>query len=253
MDKDNGKELLSVTKLKMWLRCPLQFRFRYVEGIKIPPDSGLTLGKSVHAGIEGNYVQKLISFNDLPLADVLDIYSTAFEKYMQEEFNFGEDKPGEVKDLGAELLKVYHTELSPKIQPVSVEEHFVLEFENVPYGFQGYTDLTDSLGNIRDAKTSKRSYSQDAAEKDIQLTAYNLAHNCLKGTKINGLVFDVLVKNKTPKVQTISSPPRSEAQLNRLLKLIGSVAQSIKTGNFYPCESPMSCSWCGYKQLCEKW
>jgi len=79
MDKDNGKkELLSVSKIRMYLRCPLQYYYRYCEGLKVPPDSGLTLGKSVHAGIEANYSQKITSFSDLPLNDVLDVYSTAF-------------------------------------------------------------------------------------------------------------------------------------------------------------------------------
>lgn len=253
MDNDNGKELLSVTRVKMFLRCPLQYYYRYCEGIKIPPDAGLTLGKAVHAGLEVNYTQKISSFIDLPLNYVLDIYSTEFEKLVQEEINFGEDEPGDVKDLGVECLSVYHKELSPKIQPVSVEERFVLEFENVSYGFQGYLDLVDSEGNIRDSKTSKRSYAIDAAEKDLQLTAYNLGYKYIKGKEPKSLIFDVIVKNKIPKVQTIISPPRNESQLNRLLKIIGSVSQSIKTGIFYPCENPITCSWCGYKKLCERW
>ncbi|OGS23236.1 MAG: hypothetical protein A2252_09125 [Elusimicrobia bacterium RIFOXYA2_FULL_39_19] len=255
MDRDNGKELLSVSKIKMYLRCPLQYYYRYCEGIKIPPDAGLTLGKAVHSGIEQNFRQKITSFSDLPLNDVLDIYSTAFESYLQEEFNFGEDKPGDVKDLGVGLVKVYHAELSPKIQPVSVEEHFILEFEApVEYGFQGYMDVIDAESNIRDSKTAKRSYAQNAAENDLQLTAYNLAYKFLKGKEPKALIFDVMVKNKTPKVQTISSPPRGEAQLNRLLKLIGFVSKSIKTGVFYPCENGQVCSWCGYrKDHCSSW
>ena len=36
------KKHLSVTQLKMYLRCPLQYKYRYIDGLKIPPTSSLT-------------------------------------------------------------------------------------------------------------------------------------------------------------------------------------------------------------------
>ena len=57
---------LSVSQVNMYLRCPLQYMFRYIEGLKLPPKSAMTLGKSIHFGIEGNYRQKIDSHKDLP-------------------------------------------------------------------------------------------------------------------------------------------------------------------------------------------
>ncbi len=46
---------LSVTQLKMYLRCPLQHYFRYVCGLKIPLTGSLTLGWTVHGTLEENH------------------------------------------------------------------------------------------------------------------------------------------------------------------------------------------------------
>lgn len=249
------KDMLSISRIKMFLRCPLQFCFRYIEGIRIPADGALLLGKSVHKALEVNYKQKIATRVDLPVEQLYEIHATSFDEMKAaEEVVFDEDEdPGKLKDCGVACLKAYCTDLSPCIQPVSVEEHFVLEFDNVPYAFQGYLDIIDEKGFIRDHKCVKRSYAANAAEEDIQLTGYNLAYKYLKGKEPAGLVFDCMVKNKVPKVMSVSSGPRSERQLNRFLKVLGSVAEAIKSGIFYPAEGSMACSWCGYKDRCKSW
>jgi putative RecB family exonuclease len=247
------KNHISVTQIKMFLRCPLQYKFRYIDGLKIPPAGAMVLGRSVHKGIEENYKQKKDSKIDLPLNKVLEIFSESFDRAQkEEEINWEEDTPAEIKDTGIELLKVYQKDIAYKIQPVLVEEGFELEFENVAYTLKGYLDLIDQDKIIRETKTSKRSYALDAALTDIQLTAYNLAYKYLKGEDPNSLCFDVVVKNKHPKVQTITSPKRTQAELDRFLKVMAYVSKAIKEGIFYPNENFM-CKVCGYRDRCLKW
>jgi CRISPR/Cas system-associated exonuclease Cas4 (RecB family) len=253
-NNDFNFEHLSVTSLKMMLRCPLQFMFRYVKGLKIPPVGAIVLGKSVHRGLEENFRHKQQSKKDLSLSKVLEAYSSFFDlEKQQEEIDWEGENPGKIKDEGVSLIKVYHKEIAPPIQPLAVEEEFILEFENVPYTLKGYLDLVDQNKTIRDTKTARRSYPQDAAQTDIQLTAYNLAYKYLKGEEPKSLCFDIMVRTKQPKVQTLQSPPRTQAQLTRFLKLLGSIARAIKTGIFYPCENQQVCSWCGYREVCKKW
>mgnify|MGYP000017523799 CR=1 FL=1 len=245
---------LSVTSIKMYLRCPLQFMFRYVKGLKIPPVGAIVLGKSVHKGLEENYRHKQKTEKDLPLPKVLEAYAAFFDlEKQQEEIDWEGENPGKIKDEGIGLLKVYHKEIAPPIQPLAVEEEFILEFENTPYTLKGYLDLVDQNKTIRDTKTAKRSYPQDSAQTDIQLTAYNLAYKYLKGEEPKSLCFDIMVRTKQPKVQTLQSPPRTQEQLTRFLKLLGSIARAIKTGIFYPCENQQVCSWCGYREVCKRW
>lgn len=248
------KDYISATQLKMYLRCSMQYKFRYIDGLKIPPVGAIVLGRSIHEGLEGNYTQKMDSKEDLPVSKVLEIYSFSFDRAKkEEEIDWEGENPGKIKDEGAGLIQIYQQDIAPSIQPILVEEEFILEFENVPYKLKGYLDLVDQNRVIRETKTAKRSYSQDSAETDLQLTTYNLVYKYIKGEEPSMLCFDVMVKTKKPKTQTIQSMPRTQEQLNRYLRLVGSIAKAIKTGIFYPCENQQICSWCGYKEICKVW
>ena len=48
-------DYVSASRLSLWLRCPLAFKFRYVDGIRTPPSANLFLGKRVHDGLEYYY------------------------------------------------------------------------------------------------------------------------------------------------------------------------------------------------------
>ena len=45
-------DYVSPSRLNLWLRCPLAFRFRYVERIPTPTSPSLLVGKMVHGALE---------------------------------------------------------------------------------------------------------------------------------------------------------------------------------------------------------
>jgi CRISPR/Cas system-associated exonuclease Cas4 (RecB family) len=239
----------------MFLRCPLQFQFHYLDGINPPVDGALVLGKSVHHALEANGRFKIDSRTDMPTDDVCGIHAQAFDDAMKsEEVLFAEgDDAAKLKDIGVSCIREYFLQIAPKVQPVMVEKHFMLTFENVPYSLQGYIDVINDNSYIRDNKVIKRAYSANAADDDLQLTTYNLAYKCMTGKDPRGVAFDIMTKTKQPKALTIESGPRTEAQLNRLLKLIGHVSTAMKSGIFFPVENPITCSWCSYKAHCNNW
>lgn len=248
------KEMLSVSRMKLYLRCPLAFSMKYIQGISVPINGNMLIGKCVHKGAEIALKKKIDTKVDAPLDFLLDVYSTTFDEALkQEDVEFGEDDPGKLKDEGANCIKLYHSEIAPGIVPVAAEQKFVIEFQNVEYGFLGFIDVLDSEDYIHDLKVTKRSFSDSTAAEDLQLTAYCIGYKSLTSRHPKGVVFDVLVRNKTPKVQRIVAPPRTEEQLQRFLKLVGSVSESIKLGVFYPCEDSLRCSWCSYKSHCKSW
>ena len=53
------KPYLSPSQINMYLRCPAAYKYRYVDGLILPPKAALTRGKSVHKGQEHNYNQKI--------------------------------------------------------------------------------------------------------------------------------------------------------------------------------------------------
>ena len=90
---------LSVTQLRMYLRCPLQYYFRYICGLKIPPTGDITLGRTVHAALEENYRQKVETHRDLPLDQVYDILSERWDEEAQLTLSEEDEKPGRLPRL----------------------------------------------------------------------------------------------------------------------------------------------------------
>lgn len=242
---------LSITQIKMYLRCPLQYKFRYVDGLKIPPVSAITLGRSIHSALEINYSQKIKTKQDLPIHQVTDLFSDLWESDVKETIFEEDEKPGQVKDEGVGLITTYHNQISPTIQPKVVEKDFELSFQNVDYTLKGKLDLVDNQDIIIDHKTTKRSMPEENINTDLQLTCYSLAYRHALGLKEKALRFDVMVRTKKPKVQQLTTQ-RTQADLDRFLKILAYVSKAIKTGIFYPNENYF-CGICGYKELCKKW
>lgn len=198
-----------------------------------------------------NYVRKIKTKDDLPVKQLTDLFSDFWDSGVKETVFEEDEKPGQVKDEGIGLISAYHNQVSPAIQPKIVEKEFELSFQNVDYTLKGRLDLVDSQDIIIDHKTTKRSMPEDNAAKDLQLTCYALAYRQTFGLQESALRFDVMVRNKTPKIQQLSTQ-RSQEDIDRFLKILAYVSKAIKTGIFYPNENYF-CGMCGYKELCRGW
>ena len=78
-----------------------------------------------------------------------------------------------------------------------------------------------------------------------------MAYRRLYGHDESGVRFDVMVRNKQPKIQQIPAA-RTQADIDRFLRLAEQVERGINSGVFYPNENYM-CGTCGYGEMCEKW
>ncbi len=242
---------LSPSRINTFLRCPMQYKFRYEDGLVLPPTSALTKGKTVHAGIAYNYYQKRESGKDLPLLEVADYTASIFEEE-EENTDWGWDDPKSAKDEVITLTSLYHKEVAPQVFPVLVEEKVEVEFENLPYKLLGYIDLVDADGLIRDTKTAGRSPSPFEVENSIQLTAYVLGYRALTGKTESGVALDYLIKTKSPKLAHYKAT-RNEAQINFFLDLMEKVGRLIEMQIFYPNPNNFTCNpkFCGYWNMCQ--
>ena len=48
-------DYVSASRLNLWLKCPLAFRRRYIDGVMTPPSASLFVGKVVHDVLDGIY------------------------------------------------------------------------------------------------------------------------------------------------------------------------------------------------------
>lgn len=250
----------SVSQISTYLRCPAQYSFAYVDKIKSKPSFALDLGKSVHAAIEKNFIQKIDTGKDIHVDEVLLAYQESVKSYQDIAKNsttpqeFAEYKEAKRKDetIGHDALEMYHKTIAPRIQPIMVEKSFSLDL-GLGKPLIGFIDVVEKGGEIfADTKTSAKKYNQFRTDTDLQLSTYFLA---LKDMGFHPRLarFDVLVKKKVPEMQQIVTR-RTKADLDGTVDLIRSVSEDItrnyNQGYFRPTPDAQRCGWCGYSSIC---
>ena len=104
-----------------------------------------------------------------------------------------------------------------------------------------------------DFKTAARAWTQEQADKELQVLFYLAALN-QAGYELNpDMKFRhyVFTKTKTPQAQVIESS-RKVADLFWLFQIVSEVWRGIESETFPPNTSTWKCSpkWCEYYQLC---
>jgi len=250
------KKYLSFTQLNMFLRCPRQYEFRYIEGLKIPPSGAMIQSKVWHETLEKNYKQKIKSDTDLSLWDMQEYFASRYDETLNnEEINFEEDEdPSKLKDQGVSIVATHHRIIAPRVKPITVEEEFCISLgDDFPFELKGVWDLIESNGTIVDNKAYSKTPNQDEINKDLQFTVYSLGYRTLKKKIENNLRMDAIIKTKKMKAIQIQTS-RTNEDCRWLLRLIEKVAQAIKSGIFYPDPNGWHCDprYCGYWEKCKK-
>lgn len=243
---------LSASSVSTYLRCGYQWYKAYVEGIKSQPGFAQARGLAVHKAVEANMLQKLSSYEDMPLDDMKDAFSTSWEEIASEGFRQDEDKDaGEVKDSGILLTELHHREVSPLIQPLWVEQPVQFDINGITYS--GQIDIVDEMFRVRDTKTTG---SKPRPESYLfGMTGYAIAaRQAIDGEIERDIVLDYLVATKNPYYLPISSGgPIDNDRIIRFANTIEAVAEGIREQRFLPnglmgrgvCES-----MCGYRDIC---
>jgi len=249
--EEGKKNYLSYSRMNMYLRCAKQFEFRYMRGLIMRPSGAMALGGAWHQALEINYSQKKESHKDIKVSEMQEIFSDRFDtKVKEEDVNFEDEKPSEVKNKGLEITEVHHKEIAPKVQPVHVEMPFTVPLteENDLHGF---IDVIDDHEYILENKSAKRTPSDQDMTNNMQLTVYSKAYRHIFEKKEKGIRMDIAVKTKVPKTE-MKFTERDENSHDILLQIAHGVEAGIKTGAFAPNPNGWHCSpkYCGFWHLC---
>jgi CRISPR/Cas system-associated exonuclease Cas4 (RecB family) len=211
-------------------------------------------------------------FERTPLFPTLDEIIDFFHHHWQEAW----EKLKKEEKISEEISKVYLKEGVSMLQNfykknppwnfniVEVESRFTVIIDdprdNQSHVLTGIIDRVDKpreedgVYEIIDYKTSKRMLSQEMADKDMQLSIYNLGllKKCphLVPEKIR-LSFYYLKHNE--KIETKRSAQALEDTKEQILKIIHEVQATVdKNQEFIPTPSAL-CDWCGYIKICPMW
>lgn len=175
---------MSYSMVRAYLDCPRYFLYRYIKRIPAVLDGRLLAGRVYHHGVAFALERKKAG-QFVPMDELNDVMSDRWESELSEkvyyenleeprievkQVNWGDDEPGKLKDTVLRLGALYTTKMVPKLEPVAVEERLEGSIGDIP--FIGYPDLILQGPGIIDHKLATRRASQEAADKDMQFSAY---------------------------------------------------------------------------------
>lgn len=246
--------------MNTFLKCGHAWFLAYVAAVKMKPNIKAVRGIAVHSAVEVDMRQKITSGVDIPVEDMLDAYDTSWNEETVDGLELGEnDDPGDIKDRGYKLVKVYRRDVAPRIQPTIVEEP--IQFKVNGQSFSGQIDLgqmvpralygdPDWALEIHDTKTTSR--SPDPTQYLLNMTGYALGVRQATGAVEADTVFDYVVATTKPYYKEVRlGGPISDDQIRRFAGVVGKVSDAIKAEQFVPTGAMSGmCRYCGYKPIC---
>lgn len=275
----------SFSQLSMFLRCSMQYYFRYVLGLKERPNLNLTRGIAGHKALEINARHKMTTGEDQTSEEIIDNFTTHFDKKFTEltpeDIEPGED-PGKEKDLTIEVLRTWRLkpEHAASITPKAVELEFTMPLpvsDEFPEEIKPITGRIDQINErarivtpngkpvtrteVLDEKfpARKPSNTQDLVDLSDQLTMYDMVL-----TNANVPTADLGMEHFIPPTKTLGpriertyrslrliTPEARATRQQRLLYKLRQAARQIAAGIFIPTDDPRTCSWCGFRDRCQ--
>jgi CRISPR/Cas system-associated exonuclease Cas4 (RecB family) len=241
------KGYLSPSQIEMYLRCPMQYKLRYVDGKVSPPGIALVEGSSHHEALATNNSNKISTGEDLRETEVVDAFAASFEKRKKEIEDWEGETTDDVIGRGRKMIKAYMSDFAGQFRPVKQEFDVVAKVGEVEV--RGITDASGAVKDrptIVDYKTVSRSKSQAELESSLQLSFYAMVESETGDTD-----FDVgyvnLLKSGKVNPQFIGY---DEKRVKWFRAVALSVANAISLGNF-PLTAPES--WCCSERFCGYW
>ena len=231
---------LSKSKVNSYLKCPLEFKFQYIDEIEVPQNRYMALGSDVHS-IAEKFTEKF--------GDELENVNTHNELLkIAHELDIGYDLTAHIDNLASFFDEMF-VENDYKLFS---NEEYLLDEEN---RFSGICDiiLEDDDGNlvVIDYKTSK---SSSFSKYRLELCYYKLlVENVYKKDVSNVGVF--FTKNGRLRLLDVCNEENKRKYLNQneiddAITTLHKVRDGINN-EIFPARKQFLCKYCTYRHICE--
>jgi len=248
----------SHSKIGSFDNCRLQFKFRYIDRIKVKAKDTIEtfLGIRVHEALEKFYrdlrYEKLLSLEEL-----LDFYNKKWEENWEETIIIAkkEYSPENYYKMGRKYLRDYYKNHKPfdegRILGLETQNYMSLD-ENGDYKFHiridRLMDIGDGVYEVHDYKTNMVLPTQEELDSDKQLAMYSLwVRQQFQDFKKVRLVWHFLAFDKDMESY------RTAQQLEELKIEIMEKIKEIEATEDYSANVSHLCNWCLYKEICPMW
>jgi RecB family exonuclease len=254
--EETNRRYFSPSQINCYLRCPMQYYYRYRKGLRSPPGFALTLGScydtAANAALEARMEGHDLSADD-GIAAFVDDLNVRNEETVWED---GKDRDA-AEARGKPLIRQYCESVAPTINPTAVQARTEIELDNRDWSILTVPDVVLEDG-ILDNKTTGRSpkQAQNALDVSLQMSAYALAWMQIADKDEPGLIgWDTaLVRVRKPDIVRLFTN-RDESDIRRFLAITQRVVGAVHAGIFTPCmPDSWACSekFCGYFSECHK-
>lgn len=248
----------SYSQLNMFTMCQMRYKFAYIDKIPAPVNGELVRGDAYHRALAHAY-SNIVIYKEKPSIDeVLGVYSDTWDKRLADKIvidegeeiyipsvDFKNKDPGELKDAGIELLKIYYNTILPKVVPHEVEVRKTTVYEGIP--LISYMDLIDWGGIVIEHKVKAKMFSEAELQKDLQSLFYGLV---LGGNELE-LHFHTALALKEPNIKIITLK-RTKGDIDWVGRMIVAAWKQIQSGIFMPGSAGWWCApdQCPYWGIC---
>jgi len=239
---------LSYSQVETFIRCPLQYKYRYVLRIPVPLSAALSFGDTVHRTLRAFY-EKVKQGTKATKELLVDIYHHEWQSLGYKDKKYEEKMKKHGVDL---LLEFFEKGFDPHIHVISLEQPFKIKITPT-LSLGGKIDRIDKTSEgkleIIDYKTGSAPKKRDPGQ-DIQLSVYALAatEKGLYGEKPEHVIVSFYFLEGQEKI----SGARSKEQLGQVRQEIKQVAEDISTSMFVPTPGKY-CDFCEFRLICDAW
>lgn len=234
----------SYSEISTYQNCPLQYRFRYIEGRPTLPSPALSFGKSVHESLEWLYSRPT---PDPPaLSDLIGQLETC---WLSEGYSSAEEETRYFYQAKA-ALELYYRNNIPTA-PGEFKLPAALEYKfRIDLGFCELSGVIDRLDRVPsggfeiiDYKTNRRLPPARRLAEDLQLPLYHIAAERIWEIPVDRVTFHYVLLDHRHSMYV--TPDRVQTALAEVQR----VARCVEREEFSACRNNL-CPWCDFLDEC---
>jgi len=238
---------LSFSQVDVFDKCPLLYRYRYIQKIPAPPAAAAVFGSTIHQTLRDFY-QAALDGKKPTKKNLLTILE---KNWLDEGYASKVHERRMKKEAERMLKKFYDKGYDPDRLPKYLEQQFVIKAKTGLRigGRIDRIDETKSGMEIIDYKTGKVIDQKDL-DKSLQMSVYALAATDpgVLGQNPEDVILSFYFLDKGEKKST----SRTKEQLVKAKKEIVEKAKEIEKSKFEPTPG-VWCDFCEYRLICEAW
>jgi putative RecB family exonuclease len=241
----------SFSRLKSFNQCPMQYRFRYLEGLKESFRSIESyLGNAVHDVLEWLYGER-IRGSDPDEAAMLERFADRWQQGFDDTVVVIriEENPETYLRLGREMLARFlrDTFARDRSETVSLEQRLSLRLSD-DVVFTGFADRVGRTERGRlfviDYKTSRSEGNDSEFSQGLQAPLYAVSVLQHHGEE-EALAGYHYLRHGTTRWQKVDKA-RALRLVERFLELVG----ETEAARDFPARPGILCAWCGFNAVC---